>query len=98
MKRRNQKCFCGCNDVIDQNGIYDGYCRECLNKREEFVLSIVGDLSLEQSDVVDALLNTIESIRKNTFREHFNRMVDEYFKARYMEKLKGEIFDGFKVG
>ena len=101
VKKSTDRCVCGCSAVITCNNpssINYGYCKDCAEKREEFVNKVTGRVLLGKecrSSLYE--LNIIENLRQSMFKEIFYYMVDKYFgehqnDGEFTEPYQDEFF------
>lgn len=73
IEKNENVCVCG-KEADSQEY---GYCEECLEKRNEFIEGIVGDISLD-SELEDMLIEPFETLRKRVIRDRVGFILDNY--------------------
>lgn len=95
VERTNDRCVCGFSSLVTiNNGENAGYCMECASKREKFVNDIIGDIAIgEVASLEYIILNGIEAMRKEFYKERFYYMVDSFFAKHQNEEIFIEPYE-----
>ena len=84
--------FCYCGLLLGEDDVL--YCKECKNRKAEFLKELIDDVHYDAGDsYLGFLINMLDGLRMMTLMETISDMIDDYYERMKIEKGFSEPYD-----